>query len=117
MKTLIDNNKNHKRFGEVDLLNKQAEEARKININTSVSLCKEAVSLSQVIGYTSGLAKAYLNLGIACRLSSNFETSIEYFEEAQKLYRKLDDRNGESRVLNALGNVYYSLSNYKAAID
>lgn len=102
---------------EVDLLNKQADDARKSDNSLSLALSKEAISAAQLLGYTKGLAKAYLNAGISCRLSSNFEAAIEYYEEALKLNRSIEDKQNESRTLNAIANVYYNLSNYKKAIE
>ena len=108
---------NRNSFEEVDLLNSKADEARKDNNNLSLSLSKEAISMAQLLGYSKGLAKAYLNAGISCRLSSNFEAAIEYYQEALSLYRKLKDKKGETRTLNALANVYYSLSDFTKAIE
>ena len=113
----ITNKTNRNSFEEVDLLNKQADEARKDNNNLSLSVSKEAISMAQLLGYSAGLAKAYLNAGISCRLSSNFEAAIEYYQEALKLYKKLNDKKGESRTLNSMANVYYSLSNFPKAIE
>jgi len=108
---------NRNSFGEVDLLNKQADEARKDNNNLSLTLSKEAISLAQLLGYGKGLAKAYLNAGISCRQSSNFEAAIEYYQEALNINRRLKDKKAESRTLNAMANVYYSLSDFEKAIE
>jgi tetratricopeptide (TPR) repeat protein len=105
------------RYQEVDLLNKEAKSSRKSNGNTSLTLSKEAINIAQDLGYSEGLAKAYFNAGISCRLSSTFETAIEYFRKALETYRSLKDFKGESRTLNALANVYYSLGNFKKAIE
>ncbi len=110
-------NINRNSFEEVDLLNKQADEARKDNNNLSLSVSKEAISLAQLLGYSKGLAKAYLNAGISCRLSSNFEAAIEYYQEALNINRRLKDKKAESRTLNAIANVYYSLSDFEKAIE
>ena len=108
---------NRNSFEEVDLLNKQADEARKDNNNLSLSVSKEAISMAQLLGYSKGLAKAYLNAGISCRLSSNFEAAIDYYQEALKINRRLKDKKAESRTLNSIANVYYSLSNFDKAIE
>ncbi len=110
-------NYNQTDLKEVDLLNIKAEEARKSNNDLSLTLSKEAIGKAQLLGYSKGLAKAYLNAGISCRLSSNFEAAVDYYEEALKLNRSLDDKHNESRTLNALANVYYNLSNFQKAIE
>ena len=106
------NSTNRNSFLEVDQLNSKADEARKNNNNLSLSLSKEAISKAQILGYSKGQAKAFLNAGISCRLSSNFEAAIEYYQEALALYSKLKDKKGETRTLNALANVHYSLSDF-----
>lgn len=110
-------NINRNSFEEVDLLNQQADEARKENNNLSLTVSKEAISMAQLLGYSKGLAKAYLNAGISCRLSSNFEAAIDYYQEALNINRRLKDKKAETRTLNALANVYYSLSNFEKAIE
>ncbi len=47
-------NINRNSFEEVDLLNKQADEARKDNNNLSLSVSKEAISMAQLLGYSAG---------------------------------------------------------------
>lgn len=105
------------RYPEVDLLNKQAKSSRKTGSDRSLVYCKEAIKIALDLGYSAGLAKAYFNAGISCRLSSGFEAAIDYFRKALETYRSIKDLKGESRTLNALANVYYSLGNFKNAIE
>ena len=102
---------------EVDRLIIAVKDAMKKNAGESLRLSKEAINLALLSGYSKGLAEAYLNAGIACRLTSNFEAAVEYYDEALKLNRKHDDKKAESRTLNSIANVYLSLSDYKKAIE
>ncbi|MEO8514681.1 MAG: tetratricopeptide repeat protein [Ignavibacteria bacterium] len=102
---------------EVDKLNLEVKDSLKNNAAEALKLSKEAISLALVSGYSKGLAEAYLGAGIACRLSSNFEAAIGYYDEALNLYTKLNDKKGESRTLNSIANVHYNLSDFKKAIE
>lgn len=113
----IENTKLMNSNPEADRLNLAVKDALKNNASLALKKSKEAISLSLLSGYTSGLAEAYLNAGIACRLTSNFEAAIEYYDEALSLYTKLNDKKGETRTLNAIANVYYNLSDFTKAIE
>ncbi len=107
----------YKAFEEVDLLNKQAQEARKTNCSNSLAISKQAIEAASVLKYEEGLAKAYYNAGIASRLSSNFETALQYYNEALALNRSLRDKKSEATTLNSMANVYLGLSDFKNAIE
>lgn len=114
---MITNSTKYKVFEEVDLLNKQAIEARKTNCSTSLAISKQAIEAATGIKYDEGLAKAFYNAGIASRLSSNFETSLQYYEEALAIYRSIRDKKSESITLNSMANVYLGLSDFRSAIE
>ncbi len=101
----------------VDLLNRQADSARMIDTVLALEISKEAISKAKELNYMKGLAKANLNAGICSRLSSNFETYLQYYEEAISIYREIGDRNGESRTLNSIANLYLMLSNFPKALE
>lgn len=100
----------------VDLLNQQADDARKTNVALAFELSKEAIEAAESLGYQKGLAKAYLNSGICCRLTSNFENATENYNKALNIYREINDKKGESRTLNALANVHLFMSSFNDAI-
>ncbi len=56
------------------------------------------------------------DLGIAYQSLSQFNRSIELFQQALEIYQKIADRNAEAASLCNLGNMYYSLSHYQQAI-
>lgn len=101
----------------VDLLNQQADTARKSDTVLAMEISKEAISTAKDLHYKEGLAKATLNAGICCRLASNFEAALQYYEEAISLYRKIGNKKGESRTLNSIANVYLNISNFPKAIE
>lgn len=99
-----------------DLIQK-ASIARKENAELSLVLCKQAAESAKLAGYKKGLAKAYLNSGYSCRLLSEFEAAIEYFDNALPIFRQINDNTGISRTLNGIGNVHLNLSSFDKAIE
>lgn len=95
----------------------EASSIRNIDAQKSLRLSREAIQISGTLKYSKGLAKANYTAGVCCRLTSDFENSKKYFEEALKTYRSIGDKKGESRVLNSIGNVYMSLGNYDSALE
>ncbi len=113
----MENILNKQELEKVDKLNLQADEVRKTDAVLALELSKKAIDSAQSIEYTQGLAKANLNAGICCRLTSNFEAALQYYDEALRLYKEIDDRKGTSRTLNSIANVYLNLSNFPTAIE
>jgi len=111
---IIYNNKTD--LEKIDLLNLKIEQTRKENVNVAFELSKQAILNARELQYRKGLAKAYLNAGICCRLTSNFDEALKYLNDALSLYRELSDKKGETRTLNSIANIYLFLSNFPKAI-
>ncbi|PSB35580.1 tetratricopeptide repeat protein [Stenomitos frigidus] len=62
-------------------------------------------------------ADRLLKLGTEQFNTSQFETALQTWQQALKLYQELKDRRGEGNALGNLGNAYYSLGNYPKAIE
>src|SRR5438128_9167068 len=101
----------------IDLLNKEADEQRKNFPAKSLEICQQAIQLASGISYRIGLAKANFTAGISSRLLSNFDKSFRFYDIALNIFVDCKDLDGESRTLNAIGNVHYSLGNYTEAIS
>src|SRR4030095_1782468 len=101
----------------VDQLNRQAEETRKLKPAVALELSKQAIDAAKNSGYKAGLAKAYLSAGICRRLGSNFESALQYCNDAITIYKDINDKKGESRTLNCIANIYLSLSDYSKASE
>lgn len=99
----------------IDNLNERSVEARKTDTALAMEICSKAILYAKNIGYEDGLAKAYINAGICLRLASDFESALENFGEALKIYKNIDIK-GESRVLNSMANVYLNAGNFTDAI-
>lgn len=101
----------------VDVLIAQAEAKKKINPELAFELAKEAVEYAECIDYKAGLAKSHYIAGVTGRLTSNFKAATSHFNKALDLFSSLNDKKSQSRVLNSLGNVYLSLSDFAQAIE
>lgn len=93
-----------------------AEENRKTDPVKSCEICCEAIDLALKFDFKAGLAKAYLTYGVLCRQTSDFEKAYQNCFKAHDLYVELGDLKGQSRALNSIANIHYSLSNYNKAI-
>ncbi|AFY85205.1 CHAT domain-containing protein [Oscillatoria acuminata] len=60
-------------------------------------------------------AERLLNLGFQQYNRSQFRDAVESLEKALEIYRQLENKAGEGRILNNLGNIYLSLGEYPQA--
>ena len=65
-----------------------------------------ALRLYKSAGVNKGIADSYNNLGSYWKYAGNSQLSLLYYDSAQAIYRKLDDKKGEAAVLNYVGIVY-----------
>jgi len=100
----------------IEALNNYATKIRSSNIKQSFSLSEQAINLAETNNYQKGLAYAYWNHGIACRLLAKYEEAFTDMDKAFQIYNKLDDKKGLSRILNSKGNIYLALSDYEQAL-
>lgn len=108
---------NNKSVETVDQLNRQADETRKMKPAAALELSKQAIDAAKNSGYKAGLAKAYLNAGICRRLGSNFESALQYSNDALIIYKEINNKKGESRTLNCIANIYLNMGSYPKAIE
>ena len=102
---------------EIDQLNQQAWDLRVSDSNKAFALGKEALSLSETIGYIKGKAEALRTLGLChVRLSQNHESQA-CFEQAFELFDALNDTGGKGYVYTGFGIVQRNLGNYKSALQ
>jgi tetratricopeptide (TPR) repeat protein len=101
----------------IDALLARATEIRNKNANKSLELSKEAIKLAEAINYQKGIAQGNFNAGICSRLTSNFKAALQYYNGALGIYRAINDRKGETRVVNSIANVYLSLCDFNKAIE
>ena len=83
-----------------------------------VSLPKTVpAALAQTTDPRQDKADRLLNQGIEQYDRSQYLQALETLQQALAFYQQLDDRAGQGKTLNKLGDVYRNLSQYTQAID
>lgn len=98
-------------------LNKEAVELVRGKPDAALEKCVQAIRLAERVSDTKSLASANLNAGICCRLLSRFAMASKYCNTAAELFRQLGDAKGECKAANSLANIYYTLSDYRKALE
>lgn len=87
------------------------------NIDTSQVYLDQALSLAKNVKYISGIAYSYYNLGLLSKHRGNLHVALKELNESLKHYESLGQKHGALQVLNAIGDTYYRLKDYPAAIS
>ncbi|RPI13627.1 MAG: hypothetical protein EHM58_18095 [Ignavibacteriae bacterium] len=101
----------------VDVLNRLSAYIRSSDINRSLDLSIQAKELACKLAYRAGMALSYWNSGICYRLLSKYDLAFKYFDSAYKIFEMENDRQGQAKVLNSIGNIYANLRNYPSAFQ
>ena len=59
-------------------------------------------------GYQENEANILIDMGVLCFENENFDKSLQYFENARRIYFNLDEKEAEAFVLDLIGDVYLS---------
>jgi putative nucleotidyltransferase with HDIG domain len=101
----------------VDLLNDLGMALYKSKPFMSEAYAKEAMVLSERIGYREGEARSNKVIGIATASRCKYYESMEYFNIARAIYIELDDRKGIAGTYTNVGVVYSDQSRLDLALD
>ena len=101
----------------IDELNEQAFDIRVSDSTRSFAISKEALDLSEKIGYTHGKAEALRMVGFGYIRRSDNTKALSCFEQALQLFESLNDRGGQGYVYTGLGIVQRNLGNYKVSLE
>lgn len=104
------------RFGEAMALKlKGIYEFRKGNPDQAIVCYQAGLAICQELNNELETGKANLNIATAYQLKSDFVKSTRYGLEALRIFERLNERNGQGRVLNLLGISAHSQQDYRAA--
>lgn len=87
------------------------------DVNQAKAYGFEALATAEKKAYTKGVAKSYLRIGIVYDVSSHYDSSIWFYNEALKTFQGINDENGKASALNNLAMVYNNQGNYNKAIS
>ena len=79
--------------------------------------CNEMLQLSQKNHFALFVADAYNLLGMTNKQKGFYELSLENYNKALDIYKKLQSKNGEVVVLNNISGIYNLQSNLDKAIE
>lgn len=101
----------------VDLLNRLALAVYGSNPQLCRQCCEEALTISQEIGYLSGIAASHKNIGVSYWAKADYEPATHYFWLAVQGYEAAGDFTGMARAYNNLGVVNQHQARYVTALD
>ncbi|WP_161622652.1 ATP-binding protein [Cesiribacter andamanensis] len=79
------------------------------------TLGRQALELSQQIGYKPGMAEAMRSLGVYYQDQAKYATALQYITDARKLYGELQDTLMMARTIRQLGGLYQQRALYAEA--
>ncbi len=94
-----------------------SHELSHINPDSGIHFANLGLELSQQINLKVGIAKAYNSLGTNYETKSDFVKSVNYYLDANKLYKELGNRLREAITLGNVGNVYLKQKDWLKAIE
>jgi len=97
-------------------LNKGAYEARLTNPQQTVNTGKKALDLAIQLNYNLGIAEAHRVTGIGHYYMNQPEDAINDYIQALTFFKKADDKRGEAKVYNNIGNLYKD-NNYERSLE
>ena len=101
---------------ELDLLNKLFEHFAKVDHDKAQDIAENIVEKGRAKNDQKWLAVGYTNRGDILRKKFDYTSSLNALNEALKIYRILKDDVGQAKVLNKIGNTYFSLEDNTKAL-
>ncbi len=103
-------------IAEIEDLNSQAWSLNSEDPSQAIELANLALTKSEKINYTKGIALAKRTLGACCIWTSKNEEGVQYCIEANELFKSLKDKQNGAIVYMSLGTNFYFLSDYDTAL-
>ena len=100
----------------VDLLNGLGYQYWVRDSKTSAEYGREAISISEKLNYTNGLAMANRILGVSYWTFGEPKQALERLKASQDLYESISDKEGEANALMNSGMVYADIGEYETAL-
>ncbi|MCD4772365.1 MAG: tetratricopeptide repeat protein [Bacteroidales bacterium] len=102
---------------QVDILNKISLNYLNSNMKESLIFARNALNLSNIIDYKSGIAKANCNLGNIFFEQNKYQPAINYFLISVKIFKELGSKNDIAKAYNKLGYIHLIQNDNKQALD
>ena len=104
-------------ISEIDELNFNAWEQRRVDLRQSYDLVIKVREAAQVIDYQKGIADSSRTLGYCYWRFSDYSLSLSNSLQALKFYRSIKDKKNEAETLNSIGTVYMFQKEHQKRLD
>ncbi len=101
----------------IDTLNQDAWELRTSEPEKASELAKKALSKSQRLNYTKGIAECRRTIAMLAFRSDVYAVAYENALLSAKLFQEIGDIQNEAIVLNILGGIYNYLGDHKHRLE
>ncbi len=75
------------------------------------------MKISEEISDTELKAKNFINIGIVYMQLDNYDTALEYYQNALKIYKEIDNKKVIAGCLNNIGIIYWHLNNFNESLE
>ena len=101
----------------VDVLTELAYEYYASNPKKTEVYGKQALALSEKIGFKNGAARSYTVLGISHWVRGENDIALGYFTKSLKIFEEVGEKRGVADSYGNIANIYYSQSDYEKALQ
>lgn len=77
---------------------------------------RRAQGILAPLGDQPALAELYYSLGETCRQTADLKEAEQAFRDAESIFRRADDREGQCRALNQLAGLAFRQQEYRASL-
>jgi len=88
-----------------------------IDPDAGISLGQKALSLSQTLNWSKGIAEAILDLGVNYEAKADHSKALEHYKRGLNLFEQLGDKNNIAKTLADMALVQVAKGNYPEALE
>jgi len=101
----------------VEKLSEIAYKYLRFQVDTAYNLAKDALSLSNKLNYTSGIANASKQLGLVFKYKTEYDSALYYYNKALKIYIDLKQEKELAILFNRMANVYKRNGHFEKSLE
>lgn len=101
----------------VDSIQKLSTELRHSNPNQALLFAQQALLISEIISYQTGISEAMYLIGNIYEDKSDYQKSLNYYSLALKFFQQANNQDGIAKCFQNIGNIYANLGDLKKSLD
>ncbi len=90
---------------------------RSVDFNEAVYYGEQAIAYSTEIGHQNQLGASYQDLGSVYLYSGRYETTLDFYNKAEKIFIATENQRSEAFVTHNIGLVYINKGDYPKALQ